>query len=106
MGNWFGGKGGRKAKPWMALQSLGDCWNVKQRTVTRNFKEIFFYTVQGKYVTKNYGYAKTKFSHLSTKIWFIACDWETLLKKKNCKASPSRHGTRVHINSFTNKVAL
>ena len=35
-----------------------------------------FYTVPGKHVTK------TQSSQLSTKIWFMACDWGALLKKK------------------------
>ena len=37
-----------------------------------------FYTVPGKHVTK------TQSSH--TKIWFMACDWEALLKKKKKNA--------------------
>ena len=63
-----------------------------------------FYTVPGKHVTK------TQSSQLSTKIWFMACDWGALLKKKKkkCKASTyrSRSRTGFHINSWTNKVAL
>ena len=47
------------------------------------------YTVHEKYVTNKYGHAKTESSQLSTKIWSMACDWRTLLKKrKKCKAFP------------------
>ena len=41
---------------------------------------IIFYTVHGKYATIKYGYAKRESSELSTKIWFMACNWEALLK--------------------------
>ena len=37
---------------------------------------------QGQFKTNEYGFAVTNSQNISTKIWAIACDWQSLITRK------------------------